>query len=194
MAPKGTRFEPKGHQHEPKGCQRGAKSEPEINKNTAKDRCVEKGRKRRVPCTKFWNHFCFFDEHASKKQCEKHDRKTRQKKEKLNNFKEKKHVMVSKFPSSKEDKTLTSGNFNKLGLNHLIKGGYNKVNLKISNKKSYKPLYDISGKEYNSLIQQLQKGGSNNISLYKSNTYSNMKDQVICSITGQILDNNKKLL
>ena len=46
MAPKGTQFEPKGHQNEPKGCQRGAKSEPEINKNTTKNRNLEKGRKR----------------------------------------------------------------------------------------------------------------------------------------------------
>jgi hypothetical protein len=111
-----------------------------------------------------------------------------------NNFKKINSITHSNFPSSKEDKTLTTGNLNNLGLNHLIKGGYSKINIKIPNKKSYKQLYDISGKEYNSLIQQLQKGGSNNISLYKSNTYSNMKDQVICSITGQILDNNKKLL
>ena len=44
MAPKGTQFEPKGHQNDPKGCQRGAKSEPEINKNTTKNRNLEKGR------------------------------------------------------------------------------------------------------------------------------------------------------
>ena len=57
MAPKGTQFEPKGHQNEPKGCQRGAKSEPEINKNTTKNRNLEKGRKREVKCTKFWGQF-----------------------------------------------------------------------------------------------------------------------------------------
>ena len=57
MAPKGTQFKPKGHQNEPKGCQRGAKSEPEINKNTAKDRCVEQNRKKGVRPTKFWGQF-----------------------------------------------------------------------------------------------------------------------------------------
>ena len=41
MAPKGTQFEPKGHQNDPKGCQRGAKSEPEINKNTTITRSGE---------------------------------------------------------------------------------------------------------------------------------------------------------
>ena len=57
MAPKGTQFEPKGHQNEAKECQRDAKSEPEINKNTTKDRNLEKGRKREVKCTKFWGQF-----------------------------------------------------------------------------------------------------------------------------------------
>ena len=57
MAPKGAQFEPKGHQNEPKGCQRGAKSEPEINKNTTKKRNLEKGRKRGGRGTKFWGQF-----------------------------------------------------------------------------------------------------------------------------------------
>ena len=57
MAPKGTQFEPKGHQNDPKGCQRGAKSEPEINKNTTKKRNLEKGRKRGGRGTKFWGQF-----------------------------------------------------------------------------------------------------------------------------------------
>ena len=57
MAPKGTQFELKGHQNEPKGCQRGAKSEPEINKNTTKKRNLEKGRKRGGRGTKFWGQF-----------------------------------------------------------------------------------------------------------------------------------------
>ena len=55
MAPKGTQFEPKGYQNDPKGCQRGAKSEPEINKNTTKDRNLEKGRKRGGACNIFWD-------------------------------------------------------------------------------------------------------------------------------------------
>ena len=57
MAPKGTQFEPKGYKHDPKGCQKDAKSEPEINKNTTKNRNLEKGRKREVKCTKFWGQF-----------------------------------------------------------------------------------------------------------------------------------------
>ena len=60
MAPKGTQFEPKGHQNEPKGCQRGAKSEPEINKNTTKNRNLEKGRKRGGAGTSFGVIFVFF--------------------------------------------------------------------------------------------------------------------------------------
>ena len=76
MAPKGAQFEPKGHQNEPKGCQRGAKSEPEINKNTTKDRNLEKGRKREVKCTKFWGQFW----HIFGKKCiKKSMRKTTQK-------------------------------------------------------------------------------------------------------------------
>ena len=76
MAPKGTQFKPKGHQNEPKGCQRGAKSEPEINKNTTKNRNLEKGRKREVKCNIFWGQFW----HIFGKKCiKKSMRKTTQK-------------------------------------------------------------------------------------------------------------------
>ena len=53
-APKGTQFEPKGHQNEPEGCQRGAKSEPEINKNITKNRGLEKVSIWGFRGTKFW--------------------------------------------------------------------------------------------------------------------------------------------
>ena len=80
MAPKGTQLNPKGHQNEPKGCQRGAKSEPEINKNTTKNRNFEKGRKRGGAPTSFGLIFnVFLVKNASKTQCEKKCRKTRQK-------------------------------------------------------------------------------------------------------------------
>ena len=84
MAPKGTQFEPKGHQNEAKGCQRDAKSEPEINKNTTKNRNLEKGRKRGGAPTSFWLIFdlCLV-KNASKNRCEKICRKTRQKTLKL---------------------------------------------------------------------------------------------------------------
>ena len=75
MSPKGAQFEPKGHQNEPKGCQRGAKSEPEINKNTTKDHNLEKGRKREVKCNIFWGQFW----HIFGKKCiKKSMRKTTQ--------------------------------------------------------------------------------------------------------------------
>ena len=84
MAPKGTQFEPKGHQNEPKGCQRGAKSEPEINKNTTKNRNLEKGRKRGGAGLSFGVKFdLFLVKNASKNRCEKLCRKTRQKTWKL---------------------------------------------------------------------------------------------------------------
>ena len=73
MAPKGTQFEPKGHQNEPKGCQRGAKSEPEINKNTTKNRNLEKGRKRGGAPTSFG---LIFDLFLVKKWVQKSMRKT----------------------------------------------------------------------------------------------------------------------
>ena len=85
MAPKGAQFEPKGHQNEPKGCQRGAKSEPEINKNTTKKRNLEKGRKRGCAPLSFGvNLDLFLVKNASKNRCEKICRKTRQKTWKLN--------------------------------------------------------------------------------------------------------------
>ena len=78
MAPKGTQFEPKGHQNEPKGCQRGAKSEPEINKNTTKNRNLEKGRKRGALSFRV-NFDLFLVKKTSKNLCEKICRKTCQK-------------------------------------------------------------------------------------------------------------------
>ena len=84
MAPKGTQFKPKGHQNEPKGCQRGAKSEPEINKNTTKNRNLEKGRKRGGALLSFGNIFdVFLNKNVSKNRSEKLCRKTRQKNVKL---------------------------------------------------------------------------------------------------------------
>ncbi len=84
MAPKGTQFKPKGHQNEPKGCQRGAKSEPEINKNTTKKRNLEKGRKRGGAGLSFGvNLDLFLLKNASKNRCEKLCRKIRQKTLKL---------------------------------------------------------------------------------------------------------------
>ena len=84
MAPKGTQFEPKGHQNDPKGCQRGAKSEPEINKNTTKKHNLEKDRKRGAPVTSFGVIFVLFlVKNASKNRCEKICRKIRQKTLKL---------------------------------------------------------------------------------------------------------------
>ena len=85
MAPKGTQFEPKGHQNEPKGCQRGAKSEPESNKNTTKNYDLENGRKRGCAPTSFWLIFdLILIKNASKNRCEQLCRKTRQKLLKLN--------------------------------------------------------------------------------------------------------------
>ena len=79
-APKGTQFKPKGHQNDPKGCQRGAKSEPEINKNTIKNRNLEKGRKRGGAPTSFGLIFdLFLVKNASKNRCEKIYRKTNKK-------------------------------------------------------------------------------------------------------------------
>ena len=87
MAPKGTQFEPKGHQNDPKGCQRGAKSEPEINKNTTKDRYVKKGRKKGCAATSFW---LIFDLFLVKKRVKKSMRKTMPKKaSKITKFKQK---------------------------------------------------------------------------------------------------------
>ena len=84
MAPKGTQFQPKGHQNEPKGCQRGAKSEPEINKNTTKNHNLEKGRKRGGAGLSFGvNLDLFLLRNASKNRCEKICRKTCQKTWKL---------------------------------------------------------------------------------------------------------------
>ena len=72
MAPKGTQFEPKGHQNKPKGCQMGAKSEPEINKNTTKNRNLEKGRKRGgAPLSFGVDVDIFLVKNASKNRCEK---------------------------------------------------------------------------------------------------------------------------
>ena len=76
MAPKGTQFKPKGHQNEPKGCQRDAKSEPEINKNTTKNRNLEKGRKRGGAGTSFGAIFELF---LLKKCVQKSKRKTMEK-------------------------------------------------------------------------------------------------------------------
>ena len=84
MAPKGTQFKPKGHQNEPKGCQRGAKSEPEINKNTTKKRNLEKGRKRGGALLSFGDIFdVFSNKNVSKNRSEKLCRTTRQKKRKI---------------------------------------------------------------------------------------------------------------
>ena len=84
MVPKGIQFEPKGHQNEPKGCQRGAKSEPEINKNTTKNRNLEKGRKREgAPLSFGINVDIFLVKNAPKNRSEKLCRKTRQKTLKL---------------------------------------------------------------------------------------------------------------
>ena len=72
MAPKGAQFKPKGHQNEPKGCQRGAKSEPEINKNTTKNRNLEKDRKRGGAPLSFGINFdLFLVKKASKKSMRK---------------------------------------------------------------------------------------------------------------------------
>ena len=87
MAPKGTQFKPKGHQNEPKGCQRGAKSEPEINKNTTKNRNLEKGRKRGGATTSFG---VIFDLFLLQKCVQKSMRKTMLKKaSKITKFKQK---------------------------------------------------------------------------------------------------------
>ena len=78
----------------------------------------------------------------------------------------------------------------------LIRGGYKHI-LNIPSKK----LFDVSGKEFDMLnptiLNFLQSRGRNislTNSLYKSNTYSNFKEQVICSMTGQLLKNNRKIL
>ena len=80
MAPKGSQFELKGHQNEPKGCQRGAKSEPEINKNTTKNRNLEKGRKRGAQQHLLGSFLTYFSSKMrpkidAKKYAEKHDEK-----------------------------------------------------------------------------------------------------------------------
>ena len=103
MAPKGTQFEPKGYQNDPKGCQRDAKSEPEINKNTTKDRNLEKGRKREVKCTKFWGQFWhIFDEKCIKKSMRKITQKNMSKNLKIKQ--KNKHDPIPK----KEDSEISS--------------------------------------------------------------------------------------
>ena len=84
MGPKGPQYEPEGYQKGPNVIQKGAKmtpmvpkGRPKINKNTTKNRYLEKGRKRGCAPTSF----CFiFDLFLIKKCVQKSMRKTMPKK------------------------------------------------------------------------------------------------------------------